>query len=191
MNKNVNEIEVIKGENNEKLTVDEKITIKELEEKIASMRADKDKKCRAAKEQLVSMLDVTIDKYRTATGTAEALRVLRFATGIEEVDLSWANRLAWDMAVEADKMHKKADKLAYAEMDKICDEFYEKEFKIEPDHDYKDSFAEYELAFEMMRIDLCRNVGGAAEDIVEFIKHTQDEIDACGEELKKLKAKEK
>lgn len=165
----------------EKLTIDDKITIKELEEKIASMRADKDKKCRAAKEQLVSMLEVTVDKYRTATGTAEALRILRFVTGNDEVDLTRANRLAWDMAVVTDKMRMKADKLAYAEMDKLCDGFYEKEFKGNSD---------YELAFEMMCIDLCRNVGDAAEDMVEFIKRVQEEIDATGEELKKLKVKE-
>ena len=174
-----------------KLTVEDKMTIKELEDKIKSMKEDKEKKCKAAKEQLIDMLEVTTDKYRTATGTAEALRVLRFTIGLDDVDLSWASRLAWDMAVEADKIREKAEKLSYAEMDKLCDGFYKKEFKAEPDHDYADTFAEYELAFEMMRIDLCRNVGGAAEDMVEFIKRVQEEIDQTGEELKKLRAKEK
>lgn len=165
---------------------DRKVTIKELEDKIEKMKKDKLTKCKAAKKQLVEMLKVTVDKYRTVTGTAEALRVLRFVVGDDEVDLTWANRLAWDMAVEADKIRKKAEKLAYAEMDKLCDGFYEKEFKVAPDHGMQ-TF--YELAFEMMRIDLCRNVGGSAEDMVEFIKRTQEEIDACGEELKKLKEK--
>jgi len=178
----------------DKLTVDEKIIIKELEDKIKSMKEDKEKKCRAAKEQLVNMLEVTVDKYRTATGTAEALRVLRFVVGNEEVNLTWANRLAWDMAVEADRIREKAEKLAYAKMDKLCDGFYEKEFKLaypetDNDMDYDPIETEhlYKLAFEMMRIDLCRNVGGSAEDMVEFIKRTQEEIDATGEKLKELK----
>lgn len=176
-----------------KLTVEDKMTIKELEDKIKSMKEDKEKKCKAAKEQLIDMLEVTVDKYRTATGTAEALRVLRFTIGHDDVDLSWASRLAWDMAVEADKIREKAKKLSYAEMDKLCDGFYEKEFKVEPDHYYTEAetFAEYDLAFEMMRIDLCRNVGGSAEDMVEFIKRVESEIDQTGEELKKLRAKEK
>lgn len=199
MDKNVKkDIKVVKGENNDRLTVDERITIKELEDKIKSMKEDKERKCKSAKEQLIETLKVTVDKYRTATGTAEALRTLRFVVGDDEVNLTWANRLAWDMAIEADRIREKAEKLAYAEMDKLCDGFYEKNFKVSYPEDFDDSKWDaieqehcYKLAFEMMRIDLCRNVGPAAEDMVEFIKRVQEEIDATGEELKKLKAKEK
>lgn len=180
------------------VTADDTDAIKELEDKIESMKKDKEAKCKAAKEQLVGMLEVTVDKYRTATGTAEALRVLRFAVGEgNTVNLTWANRLAWDMAVEADRLREKAESLGYDEMDKLCDGFYEKEFKLEYPK-YRDDRQEYEyeeidtgflykLAFEMMRIDLCRNVGGSAEDMVEFIKRVQDEIDATREKLKELK----
>lgn len=200
MDKNVkNEVKVIKkNEDNEKITVEERMTIKELEDKIESMKADKEKKCKAAKEQLVSMLEVTVDKYRTATGTAEALRTLRFVTGNDLANLTWANQLAWDMAAEVNKMCEKAKKLSYAEMDQLCDDFYDKEFRIAyPPRFSNDEIPSIEeehcycLAFEMMRIDLCRNVGGTAEDMVEFIKRVEEEIDATGKELKKLKAKEK
>lgn len=168
----------------DKLTIDEKIAIKELEDKIKSMKEDKEKKCKAAKEQLIDMLEVTVDKYRTATGTAEALRVLRFANnnkdgGWEEIML--ARGLANMMADITNSMKEKAEKLSYAEMDQLCDNFYSKEFEGNTPDD---------LAIEMMKIDLCRNVGGAAEDMVEFIKRVQEEIDTTGEELKKLKAKE-
>ena len=205
MDKNINKnIKVVKDDDDKifnqlKEESDRKVLIKDLENKLAKMKSDKEKKCKAAKKQLIEMLDVTVDKYRTATGTAEALRVLRFVVGNDEVNLTWANQLAWDMAVETDKIKKKAEKLAYVEMDKLCDGFYEKEFKLAyPDNlsDFNDDEiadieAEhlYQLAFEMMRIDLCRNVGGSAEDMVEFIKRTQDEIDTTGEELKKLKEK--
>ena len=196
MDKNTNKKPQVKavpaGEkinNDKKMTIDDKITIKELEGQIESMKKDKEAKCKSAKEQLISMLEVTVDKYRTATGTAEALRILRFVIGDESwIDLSWASRLAWDMAVETEKMKDKASHLTYVEMDKLCDGFYCKEFKIAPDA--KNEEAVYELAFEMMRVDLCRNVGGAAEDMVEFIKRVEAEIDATGKKLKELRNKE-
>ena len=176
----------------DKLTIDEKIAIKELEDKIESMKKDKEVKCKAAKEQLINMLEITVDKYRTATGTAEALRVMRFVYGenvndlVPTVFVCLANDLAREMAGITQDMVEKAKKLSYANMDQLCDEFYNKDFKINNDAD-----ALYDLCVEMMKIDLCRNVGGAAEDMVEFIKRVESEIDQTGEELKKLKTKKK
>ena len=185
------DVKVIKNniENNDKLTIDDKVMIKEIEDKIASMKEDKEKKCKSAKKQLIDMLEVTVNKYRTATGTAEALRVLRFVSGDMPVDIFTANTLAIKMAVTTEDMCEKAKKLTYVEMDKLCDGFYEKEFKVSDELSLNDQI--YNLAFEMMCIDLCRNVGGAAEDMVEFIKRVQDEIDSTGKKLKELKAKEK
>lgn len=181
LNDGKNENKESESKNDGKLTIEDRITIKELEDSIESMKADKEKKCSSAKDQLIEMLRVTVDKYRTATGTAEALRTLRFVFGTDDVDLTLANKLAWDLSYEVQKMIEKAQELSYANMDQLCDGFYDKEFT-------DDNF--FKLAFEMMRIDLCRNVGPAAEDMVEFIKRTQEEIDKTGEELKKLKSKE-
>lgn len=191
MDKNI-DVNVIKSEDDKIFNElreknDRAVAIKELEEKLKGMKEDKLAKCKAAKKQLVEMLKVTVDKYRTATGTAEALRVLRFAKGDDNVPILMANTLAYDMAGEADRMRKKAEKLDYVKMDTLCDGFYEKDFDMDEGEDGVSYY--YSLAFEMMRIDLCRNVGGSAEDMVEFIKRTQEEIDATGEELKKLKAK--
>ena len=164
--------------------------IEELELKLASMKEDKEKKCKAAKDQLVEMLQVTADKYRTATGTAEALRVLRFVLGDEKIqfDIYEANSLAWRLAEVTLSMKAKAEKLSYAEMDKLCEGFYTKELKLQATS--RDDPA-ITLAFEMLCIDLCRNVGGAAEDMVSFVKRTQEEIDATGEKLKEVRAGEK
>lgn len=178
----------VKATKTEKLTIDDKITIKELEDEIKSMKKDKEAKCKSAKEQLVGMLDVTVDKYRTATGTAEALRVLRFANGDRDVRIVDAVDLAHQMAEEALAMRDKANSLSYAKMDQVCDGFYEKDF--ECDDRFTDSAHARALAFEMMRIDLCRNVGSSAEDMVEFVKRVQEEIDKTGEKLKELRAKE-
>lgn len=164
------------------LSVDEKIAVKELEDKIESMKSDKEKKCELAKEQLISMLEVTVDKYRTATGTAEALRTLRFAKGDGTfTSLQEANKLAFKLASTTNDMLNKAKKLKYEEMDQLCDGFYEKEFN-------GDTFTK--LAYELMCIDLCRNVGGAAEDMVEFIKRVDEEIDTTKNKLAEYKNKE-
>ena len=159
---------------------EKKETKKELENKLISMREDREAKLAAAKDQLVDMLTVTVDKYRTATGTAEALRILRF---VDESfnDIKLANNLAKDMASITSMMTAKARKLEPEEMDQLCDGFYDKDFTI------GDSKAwPYELAKEMMCIDLCRNVGGAAEDMVSFVARSQEEIDATEQALKDL-----
>ena len=38
----------------------------------------------------------------------------------------------------------------------------------------------------MMRIDLCRNVGGIAEDIVEFVKRVDKEIEDTEKAIEEL-----
>lgn len=170
--------------NNKKMSNKEK-SIKEMEQKIESMKKDLDKKCRAAKEQLVSMLEITVDKYRTATGTAEALRVLRFTKGEDNVPILMANTLAYDMAKETKRMMDKTTELDYKEMDNLCDGFYEKDFKM--NNGNEDASYYYQLAFEMMRIDLCRNVGGSAEDMVEFIERAERDIEDTQKALDELK----
>ena len=158
----------------------------ELEKKLSMMVEDSGNKCKAAKEQLCEMLDITVSKYRTATGTAEALRVLRFVAGENGGDISTANKLAKEMAQIASSMASKAKSLDPQNMDTLCDGFYDKDFTASNDN----SKSEYNLAREMMCIDLCRNVGGTAEDMVEFIARVQEEISATEEALKKLDTEE-
>ena len=110
--------------------------IEELENKIKLMKEDKENKCKAAKEQLVSMLEITAEKYLTATGTAEALRALRFAgedmlkydNNMQTKMLVFANRLAKEMSSEVKSMKNKAEKLPYAKMNQLCELFYDKKF---------------------------------------------------------------
>ena len=159
-------------------------TKKELEEKLAKMTEDRDNKCKAAKDQLVEMLKITADKYRTATGTAEALRVYRFANANDnkfERDITEANNIAHSMAEGTEQMMNRAIELSYEEMDQLCDGFYDKNFTITRNDSCVDK-----LVFEMMKIDLCRNVGGSAEDMVSFVKRSQEEIDATEKALKEL-----
>ena len=172
--------------------VQEKATIDELENKLSQMESDKIYKCEAARDQLVEMLDVTASKYRTVTGTAEALRVVRFIVGDSasfplSLELDLANLLAHDLADDTEKMRKMAEELPYEEMDSICEDFYDSEFVVKAIDPSDLAEAIQRMAHEMMRVDLCRNVGGAAEDMVSFVNRVDEEIEATKEALKELK----
>lgn len=153
--------------------------ISELEEKIKGMKKDQESKCSQAKEQLINQLEVTADKYRTATGVMEALRVIRMVQDDTTYDIESACVIALNMANEVMRMKDVAENLEYEKMDNLCDDFYVKDYA---------SIEEYgviPLAFELMRLDLCRNVGPAAEDITEFYKRSTQDIDDTKEELSK------
>lgn len=174
-------------------SIDDKINdklIEELEQKLASMKDDKEGKLAAAKEQLIDKLSVTADQYHTATGTAEALRTLRFALGSEaRASMRDAVKLANEMANETLAMATKASELEYADMGKLCDGFYEPDFALSEDKFMDIEDHAYELAFELMRLDLCRNVGEAAEDIVSFMERVDDEIAATQAKLDEMAKK--
>ena len=176
--KNVKKIEMTKEQKDQ---LEKQKTKDELEDKLDKMKLDRTNKVSAARKQLVEMIEVTADKYLTATGTAEALRVLRFCYGRENDLIVQAMNLSKKMAVETKKMAEQAEKLEASQMDKLCEKFYEKDFATPTPDD---------LAFEMMRIDLCRNVGGAAEDMVSFITRSNEEIEATEKVLKELDKEE-
>lgn len=180
-------------EQNNIASIEDKVNdklIEELEQKLASMKDDKETKLTAAKEQLIDKLSVTADQYHTATGTAEALRTLRFALGSEvRASMRDAVMLANEMANEALAMATKASELECSDMGQLCDGFYEPNFVLSDDKFLDIEDLAYELAFEMMRLDLCRNVGGAAEDIVSFMERVDDEIAATQAKLDEMAKK--
>lgn len=159
----------------------DKAVAQELVDKLQSMTEDRSKKCEAAKNQLIESLKVTADKYRTATGVMEALRVLRMVNDSScDGEFDTAKTLASWMVNEVNKLTDKAEKLSFAEMDQLCDGAYETDFIS------IDEFNSLDLAFELMRLDLCRNVGPAAEDMIEFQKRVDEEINQTESKLNEL-----
>ena len=156
---------------------------KELEEKLEKMIEDKKAKLESAHSQLVDMLSVTAEKYRTATGTLEALRVMKSidnSTGFSW-DPSWANIVAHDMSDIALAMAEKARSLEPENMSELCEGFYEDDFDLSEVFDF--SLQCDRLVHELMILDLCRNAGGAAEDMVQFAIRADEEIDATRQAL--------
>lgn len=165
--------------------LDKPAQIKELVYTYNKMIKDRDSKCIAAKEQLIENLKITADKYRTGTGVMEALRMIRMVNDGRPEDMAiydeieCARDMAAAMIVEISELTQKVEKLGFGEMDKICDGHYNKDF-------ISMGISANDLVLELMRLDLCRNVGPAGEDIVSFIDRTQEEIEAICDKLDEL-----
>lgn len=148
---------------------------KNMAESIRKMYEDRDTKALAAKERLVSQLEVTVDKYRTGNGVMSALDMVRTVLGerTEEItlaeEIAHAKGLAIVMASKTTEMAKKAKSLDPDKMDSLCENFYKTDFA-------KSQATAFDLMEELLVLQLCQNVGPSAEDIVEFLNHTDEEI---------------
>lgn len=168
-------LELVSGE------ADPKEIAEEMARSISKMREDRDKKAVSAKEHLISQLEVTADKYRTANGVMSALDTVRLVYGKDYLEindeLAVAKSVAKVAAGVAQAMAEKAGQLDPEEMDKLLDGFYSKEFA-DGDADARD------LVNELMALQLCQNVGPNAEDIVEFVRHADEEIEKARNDLR-------
>lgn len=158
------------------------VTAREMAKSISKMYEDRDKKAQAAKDRLLSQLEVTVDKYRTANGVMSALATLRDVLGPDnamsiEEEIGTAKTIASKMAEVTQEMANKAYDLFPDNMDELCNHFYDREFS---EHDA----SALDMATELMVLQLCQNVGPNAEDIVEFLRHADEEIDKARENLK-------
>lgn len=158
-------------------------TAKEMAKSIAKMYEDRDKKALGAKEHLVSQLNVTSDKYRTANGVMNALQIVREVIGdgcndyVEEISI--AKTAATRMAGVAQEMAHNAEALDPDEMSKLCQDFYDPAFS-------EGKSSAIEMVDELLRLQLCQNVGPNAEDVEEFCKTADQEIEKARDDLKEF-----
>lgn len=157
-------------------------TAKKQAQDIAKMYEDRDKKALGARDHLVSQLKVTSDKYRTANGVMAALQVVRDVLGdvtdyVEEISI--AKSVATRMAGVAQRMADVAGGLDSEDMDKLCAGFYDPAFS-------EGKGSALEMIDELMILQLCQNVGPNAEDVADFCRTADEEIEKAREELKKF-----
>lgn len=155
-------------------------TAKKQAQDIAKMYEDRDKKAIGAREHLVSQLEVTSDKYRTANGVMAALQVVRDVLGtttdyVEEISI--AKRMATRMAGVAKRMADKASELDPENMSELCNDFYNPTFS-------EEKGSALEMIDELMVLQLCQNVGPSAEDVSDFCRTADEEIEKARENLK-------
>ena len=158
-------------------------TAKKQAQDISKMYKDRDKKALGAREHLVSQLKITVDKYRTANGVMSALDTVRLVHGEDRLTLTEqleeAAAAARHMSNVADMMAKKAGELDPEVMDKLCDDVYDKDFA-------GGQVSARQMVLELMTLQLCQNVGPNAEDVAEFCRTADEEIEKAREELKKF-----
>lgn len=156
-------------------------TAKKQAQDISKMYEDRDKKALGAREHLVSQLKITVDKYRTANGVMSALDTVRLVHGEDRLTLTEqleeAAAAARHMSHVADMMAKKAGELDPEMMDKLCDGVYDKDFA-------GGQVSARQMVLELMTLQLCQNVGPNAEDVAEFCRTADDEIEKARENLK-------
>lgn len=155
-------------------------TARKQAEDIAKMYEDRDKKALGARKHLVAQLEVTSDKYRTANGVMAALQTVRDVFGdvtsyIEEISI--AKTAATRMAGIARDMAEKAGKLDPENMAELCDGFYNPAFS-------EGESSALELIDELLVLQLCQNVGPNAEDVAEFCRTADEEIEKARENLR-------
>lgn len=160
-------------------------TAKKQAKDIAKMYEDRDKKAVGAKEHLISQLTITADKYRTANGVMSALDTIRLVAGNHSGDdlrgdIAMAKGVAVVMARKAQEMASKASKLDPEDMSQLCDDFYEKEFAD------SDETSAVDMVIELMLLQLCQNVGPSAQDVSDFCRTADEEIEKARTELQKF-----
>lgn len=153
----------------------------DIETSIKKMVEDRDKKVAGAREHLVSQLKVTSDKYRTANGVMSAYMTIHDIVGTDytlDVQLDEAKAIASRMSGIALEMAEKAKTLAVEDLHTLCDDFYDPEF-CEGEGDL------FDLAKQLMLLELCQNVGPAAQDVSDFWTTANEEIAKMEAELAK------
>lgn len=155
----------------------------EMAESIRKMYEDRDAKVSGAKEHLVSQLEVTADKYRTANGVMSALDTVRLVMGNSSHaslmdELSLAKAAANRMAMTALEMSRKAADLDPEYLYNLCNGFYDPAFS-EGDGEIRD------MVDQLMLLQLCQNVGPSSQDVTDFLRTANEEIEKAKAELRK------
>lgn len=168
-----------------KLVTEEADAKKVAEEMAASIRKmyeTRDEKAINAKNHLVTQLDVTVDKYRTANGVMSALNTLRMVMGDKSRDISIEDEIgqamdvAEDMAATTMNMADKARTMEPDDLGNLCEGFYDPDFA-------NNGNLEDTMVTELMILQLCQNVGPDAQDIVDFLNQSDAEIEKARKDL--------
>lgn len=160
---------------------DPKATAEEMAKSIRKMYDDRDKKAINGKESLVKQLKITSKKYKTANGVMAAMTTLRDVLGNTNMDIDemikLSQQFAYGMSDLANTMALDADELDPECMDQLCDSFFSLTFA-------QQNVGFKELTMELLKLSLCQNVGPDAQDVADFCKTADEEIDKARENLK-------
>jgi len=157
---------------------------KHMEEKMSE-------KVEGALDHLLNKIDVTIDKIKTYSGFNSAYQYLKefkhpnAVRTASSVVLVLVKELRW-LKKDLEGIKKNFGKVeisATAEaLSKLCEGFYNRNFIFDIDEyvnvqNWSAPTLIETIATEAMRIDMCNAIGGAAQDIADFIAQATEEIE--------------
>lgn len=148
---------------------------------IVKMKNAAEEKIENARIHLVDTLEVTAQKYLTANGMMAAIETVRQVIGNADVSFetqtAWAKEIMRALSDSAASMMEKAKTLAVENFDQICEDYYEEDFSA------REGIIAYDIACELMELQLCQNVGPAAQDIIDFKASSDEEIEKAQAKL--------
>lgn len=162
---------------------DAKKVADEMAKSICKMYEDRDKKALNAKDTLASHLRVTSDKYKTANGVMAAIDTLREVCGNDYLEVAdmieVAKGVASRMSAVAADMANEAEGCDPEDLDMLCERFFD------PNFCHSGETSVMEMVVELMCLSLCQNVGPDANDVVDFIRTADEEIEKARKNLRK------
>lgn len=164
--------------------LDPKTEVEKMAKDITSMTEKADEKVERAIEHLHKQIESTSKKYLTVTGIEAAMDYGKnYFDGLAMADqLAICQQVAQTMSKVAVRVAKMIDERAETELADIPEELYNHEFAMQ------ENLTAHDVVLQIMLIDLCRNVGNATEDIVNFRKSSTEEIEKAKNELAEFKA---
>lgn len=140
----------------------------------------RDEKLNAAREHLIANISVTSDKYLTANGLMIALDIVRDVVKDSslplEKELELARAAARNVSDIAEELEQKARNLDINEFGNFCEDVYECDFVL-----IENTYGE--LIEELLILQLCQNIGPAAQDIADFKTAADEDIEESKQQL--------
>lgn len=149
---------------------------------IDKMIDKRDEKVDGARDHLVETLGITREKYLTGSGVMAALQALYEAYGNHEqmgimALIASAKTITMQLAETCESMAGFARDCELEEFQTFCDGYYDDNFA------NKDVISPTDLAKEILVLNLCQQVGPAAQDIWDFKVTADEEIMKVWEKL--------
>lgn len=164
----------------EETEVDE---LTDLNNQLDSMIEKMNEKLILGRTSLINMLEVTRDKFRTVNGTNHVYQAMLDSKLYKNFDcpnlICWANEIAVNFAEQFDSLvNDIADENDIEDIQKLfLDRFYTSKYKFDGATDFIE---------ELVAIQMVREIDGTCNDLLEFKKVAEEEIDKVVQKIAEL-----
>lgn len=177
--------------NEAKVTEPKERTVKEdLEHQKKAMQKDSEAKLAASADHFLATCETVSEKYRTVNGAMQVKdAVAQACLNTTQLDDDWFSRkringicdqLSTLAMVVHNAFYEKIRDNEIIDLEEVMDEWFDREFI------YRDIYDAYDCAFQLCLCSMMQGFDGLLEDMVEFKRHTEEEIKKIDEQLEAL-----